>query len=178
MTAEPAFQRILTWKTGSFENLPADLAQTRTIFTSYQGLLLETLQALDESKAGEAAATASPGSAEEMANLATMTSLAAMSRFEGVEFALACAPEKPSCSWGLERPEPMQQWLRQARQGFSLLGEQLKVGDLRQLWCKDQRHFITITPTGDGELCVGFQNKLSADKIRETLKAILAKWGS
>src|SRR5437899_5927064 len=36
MTSEPAFQRILTWKTGSFENLPADLAQPRTIFTSYQ----------------------------------------------------------------------------------------------------------------------------------------------
>src|SRR6059058_620571 len=26
LTAEPAFQRILTWKTGNFENLPADLA--------------------------------------------------------------------------------------------------------------------------------------------------------
>src|SRR5438270_12154047 len=42
LTAEPAFQRILTWKTGSFENLPADMAHPRTIFTSYQGLLLNT----------------------------------------------------------------------------------------------------------------------------------------
>ena len=72
----------------------------------------------------------------------------------------------------------MQQWLRQACQGFSSLGEQLKVGDLRQMSCKDQRLFIAATPTGDGQLCVGFQNKLSAEKIRETLKTILAKWGS
>src|SRR5205823_13152990 len=48
MAAEPAFQRILTWKTGSFENLPADLEKPRTIFTSYQGLLLNTVQAFDE----------------------------------------------------------------------------------------------------------------------------------
>jgi CheY-like chemotaxis protein len=178
LQGEEAFREVFSWKGGNFEILPPEPERPRAIFTSYQGLLLETLQALDESKAGEATATASAGSAEETANLTTMTSLAAMSRFEGVEFALACAPEKPSCSWGLERPEPMQQWLRQVRQGFSSLGEQLKVGDLRQLSCKDQRHFITITPTGDGELCVGFQNKLSADKIRETLKTILAKWGS
>src|SRR6266852_4548142 len=48
LTAEPAFQRILTWRTGSFENLTADGGQPRTIFTSYQGLLLNTAQAFDE----------------------------------------------------------------------------------------------------------------------------------
>src|SRR6266498_5005733 len=48
ITAEPAFQRILSWKTGSFETLPADPTRVRTIFTSYQGLLLNTAQAIDE----------------------------------------------------------------------------------------------------------------------------------
>src|SRR6185436_288740 len=48
MTAEPAFQRILSWKNGSFETLPPDPTRVRTIFTSYQGLLLNTAQAIDE----------------------------------------------------------------------------------------------------------------------------------
>src|SRR5258708_17266194 len=48
LTAEPAFQRILTWKTGSFGNLPADAGQPRTMFTSYQGLLLNTAQTFDD----------------------------------------------------------------------------------------------------------------------------------
>src|SRR6266853_1382456 len=47
-TAEPAFGKILAWKTGSFENLPPEPDRVRTIFTSYQGLLLNTAQALDE----------------------------------------------------------------------------------------------------------------------------------
>src|SRR5256885_2956594 len=62
LTAEPAFQRILTWKTGSFENLPVDAGQPRTIFTSYQGLLLNTAQAFDE-----AASQVAEGAAEGVA---------------------------------------------------------------------------------------------------------------
>src|SRR5437867_4639622 len=45
LRGEPAFQRILAWKTGSFEILPADGDRERTINTSYQGLLLNTAQA-------------------------------------------------------------------------------------------------------------------------------------
>ena len=175
LKGEDAFRAVFSWKGGSFEILPAEPERPRTIFTSYQGLLLETLQALDESKASVAASAAS---AEEMANLAAMTSMADLSRYEGVEFVLSSAPDKPSCSWGLEHPEEMQKWLRQSCQNFRSLGEQLEVGELRQLSCKDPRHFITVTPAGEGELCVGFQKSLSADKIRETLKSMLSKWAS
>ena len=60
LVGEPAFQRILAWKTGSFEILPADETRDRTITTSYQGLLLNTAQALDEATA--VAPTAESGS--------------------------------------------------------------------------------------------------------------------
>src|SRR5215470_9691633 len=43
---EAAFQRILSWKAGGFETLPAEPTRTRTIQKSYNGLLLETAQAL------------------------------------------------------------------------------------------------------------------------------------
>src|SRR6266567_5172437 len=53
LRAEAAFQKILSWKAGSFETLPAEPSRPRTIFKSYNGLLLESAQAIDESR-GEA----------------------------------------------------------------------------------------------------------------------------
>src|SRR2546427_12367755 len=44
---EEAFQKILAWKAGSFETLPAEPSRARTIFKSYNALLLESAQALD-----------------------------------------------------------------------------------------------------------------------------------
>ena len=80
LRGEPAFQKILSWKAGNFEMLPAEPSRPRTIFKSYNALLLESAQALDESRGGvtrrrRAAPAASP--------------LAQVSQVEGVEFVLA-----------------------------------------------------------------------------------------
>src|SRR5580692_334464 len=48
LTGEAAFHRILSWKAGNFESLRTEPNQPRTIYNSYQGLLLETAQAQDE----------------------------------------------------------------------------------------------------------------------------------
>ena len=48
--SEEAFQKILAWRAGSFETLPAEPARPRTIFKSYNALLLETAQVIDESR--------------------------------------------------------------------------------------------------------------------------------
>src|SRR5436190_16592738 len=56
LRAEAAFQKILSWRAGGFETFPAEPSRPRTIFKSYNGLLLETAQALDEAR-GEATAT-------------------------------------------------------------------------------------------------------------------------
>src|SRR5882724_5307132 len=45
---EAAFQRILAWKSGSFENLPAEPGRERTITKPINALLLESAQAMDE----------------------------------------------------------------------------------------------------------------------------------
>src|SRR6266849_9732640 len=50
LSGEPAFQKILSWRTGNFETLPAEPSRPRTIVKSYNALLLETAQALDESR--------------------------------------------------------------------------------------------------------------------------------
>src|ERR1019366_9115819 len=45
---EPAFRRILAWKSGTFENLPAESGRERTITRPVNALLLESAQAMDE----------------------------------------------------------------------------------------------------------------------------------
>ena len=54
MRGEEAFQKILAWQAGNFESLPAEPDRPRTIFKSYNALLLESAQALDESRHTEA----------------------------------------------------------------------------------------------------------------------------
>src|SRR6201996_5995288 len=45
---EVAFQRLLAWKAGTFENLPPEPKRERTIQKSVNALLLESAQAMDE----------------------------------------------------------------------------------------------------------------------------------
>src|SRR5579884_610169 len=99
LTAEAAFHRILSWKAGSFESLPSEPDRTRTIFNSYQGLLLETAQAQDEAANQANGASGANGSP-----------LAALSRSPGVQYVLVLKPEgvQPNYeSRGLENPLPM-----------------------------------------------------------------------
>src|SRR5436853_2859810 len=94
LSAEPAFQRILTWRTGSFENSPADLEQPRTIFTSYQGLLLNTAQAFDEAASVATEAPADGAAAAEA--VSTAPQLAELSQMDGGEFVLSLGMDKNS----------------------------------------------------------------------------------
>ena len=104
MTGEAAFREILSWRSGNFEILPADPGRARAIHISYQGLLLDSAQALDESK-GPA-----PGTEPEAAGQTpggAPAGLAALGRFEGVGFVLAIPPDDkaPVDSWSLENSD-------------------------------------------------------------------------
>jgi len=178
LTAEPAFQRILTWKTGSFENLPADLTQTRTIFTSYQGLLLNTAQAFDEAASQILEGPKEGSAAAEAASSAPR--LAELSELNGVEFVLALGTDKNSTqdSWGLDNPKPVAEWMRSTLEDFNALGERLQVGQLQQVVGTGLQRKIAVAASGKSELCVGFSAALSADQLRETMKSILSKWAS
>src|SRR5437016_5198579 len=82
---EEAFQKILAWKAGNFESLPAEPDRPRTIFKSYNGLLLESAQALDESRHTE---PPPPGPAGETPG-AHVSKLGALVQVEGIEFVLS-----------------------------------------------------------------------------------------
>jgi CheY-like chemotaxis protein len=172
LTGEAAFKVILSWKAGNFEVLPPDTARPRVIFNSYQGLLLETAQALDEAE-GHTTTTA-PG--ETAAQPTSVT--AEIARVSGVEFVLRVMAEKKQSveSWGLENVEQMSDWVRFVGQRFQALGERLQFGQFRQLEGFGLQRHVAVTSQADTGLCVGFRRTLSPEQVRETMKHIVSKW--
>ena len=170
LSGEAAFKRILSWKTGNFETLPPEPARPRAIFKPYNALLLETAQALDESRGLDAAAP--PGSAASL--------LASLAQFQGLEFVLVLKPgaAKTFDACGLEDPEPMAQWTRQTLEGFRSLGDRLKVGAVRQMECLGLQRQTALAPQGENVLCVGWQHTLSAGQIQDMMKKVVVLWAS
>jgi CheY-like chemotaxis protein len=172
LRGEPAFQKILSWRTGSFETLPAEPNRPRTITKSYNGLLLETAQALDEQ---HAAATAEHGPSS------PATPLAQVSQIEGVEFVLLLkegGPDAKPEARGLENPERAAAWTRQTLEGFRSLGDRLRAGPLEQIEGLGPQRHVALAHQGDTEFCVGWKLALTAAQIRETMKKVLALWAS
>jgi len=179
-TGEEAFREILSWKSGSFEILPAEPNRPRTIHNSAQGLLLDSAQALDELRDKQAVeGTPAPTPA---ANAATANSvLAPLARFEGVEFLLTIPVDEqaPCESWGLENTPEVAAWARTAQKQLRQLGEILGAGELAQVtgtgW---QRHWGFSADDKKGLLCAGFRRTLPKEKAEQTMKHIFAKWVS
>jgi CheY-like chemotaxis protein len=171
LMGEEAFREIFSWKTGNFETFPAEPGRTRSMFNSYQGLLLDTAQSIDESQQPEP---------ESEGEEAVPSAVAALSRFKGVEFVL-CLPEsaeaKPD-SWGLENPEPLAEWAKKTRQGFHTIGERIKAGEINECVASGSLRFVLLTPKGNAILCAGFEKALPLDEVRETFKAMVVKWTS
>jgi CheY-like chemotaxis protein len=173
LRGEPAFHKILSWRAGNFESLAAEPSRPRTIFKSYNGLLLETAQALDESRnhdighsKGGASASSSP--------------LAQLSQVGGVEFVLALKDgdqEQPQAR-GLENPEYMGAWTRSCLERFRALGERLQAGPLEQIEALGPQRNVAVTRQGDTEFCVGLTTSMNPEQIRDTMKKVLALWAS
>ena len=149
LTGEAAFQKILSWKAGNFEILPGDPERTRTIFTAYQGLLLNTAQALDEAASQAPRVEANPEAADG-SDTSVFTSaplLAELSQLHGVDFVLALGVDKLKTQdyWGLENPQQVADWTRETLKNFQALGDRLQVGQLQQVLGLGRQHKVTLT---------------------------------
>jgi len=174
LRGEEAFQRILTWKAGNFESLPGESSRPRTIFKSYNALLLESAQALDESQNGVVPHT--NGEAQR----SPIIGLAALAELDGVEFVLAAKADqsaKPE-SRGLENPDRLAAWAHQNLERFRVLGEQLQAGPLEQINGLGPQRHVAVAQRGNSELCMGWRHSLTSDTIRDSMKKALALWVS
>ncbi len=171
---EAAFQRILAWRTGSFESLPAEPARARTIFKSYNALLLESAQAFDESRStepiAEAQAVVSPA----------VAAMNAVAQLDGVEFVLVAKsdPEKTFESRGLEGPEAKADWTRDTLARFSGIADRLSAGPLQQIEGLGPQRHVGLAPAEAGSLVVGWQAKLAGHEVAENMKKAVALWAS
>ena len=173
LKGEIAFRRILSWKTGNFEILPAEPERNRTIFNSYQGLLLESAQALDEAKGQPAGGDGAAGSA------AAVSPLATLARFNGVEFVISVSGDDSKFeSWSSENPEPISKWVRQTMRRFRELGEGFQAGELNQLEGLGPQCHVAMVSKANADLCVGFHRSLSQDLVRDTMSKIVTQWAS
>ena len=171
LRAEAAFQKILSWKAGSFETLPAEPSRPRTIFKSYNGLLLESAQALDESRGAISPEGATPAAASPLAQL---------SQVEGVEFVLAIktGPGGEQFARGLENPERVSAWATQSLEHFRGLGDRLRAGALEQVVGLGPQRHVILARQEDTEFCVGWKHTMTLGQIREMMTKVLALWAS
>ncbi len=162
-----AFLEMLRWRSGSFEILPSDVPRPRTIFSSYESLLMETAQSIDESDADLPAA--------EPAN-----ALGGFARYKGVQFVVAVegANHRQFEQWGTENPEEMATWIHENTRAIRALGERLQAGPLEQIEALGPQRHVAIISSDAQDLGVGFTRSATLPYIRETMKQIEAKWVS
>ena len=169
LSAENAFKQILSWKVGSFELLPEEPERTRAIFTSSQGLLLDTAQAIDEA-----------GAAPESSSVAEqLPRLARLGRTKGVEFILSRNEAGEVERWSCDNPEPVSAFAQRVVEEFRSLGTELGAGPLGEvLGFGPQQHVaVAVTPENTA-LAAGFHRSLTPDQVKTALHQMLNKWAS
>jgi len=169
LAGEAAFQKILSWRAGMFETLPAEPNRPRKISKPYSTLLLESAQALDESRITDDGAS-SPSSVP-------MTELA---HVEGLEFVLTMKSDATGKSEarGLENPERMEAWARQNLERFRALGERLQAGPIEEITGLGPQRHVAIARQNDMEFCVGWRHSMTLQQVNDMMKKVLALWAS
>jgi CheY-like chemotaxis protein len=181
---EAAFQKILSWRAGIFETLPPEPSRPRVIQKSYNALLLESAQALDESRNGgppeESQAESPNGETPNGSQHAPRSPLTESSQIEGVEFVLALKPEEEGKreARGLENPEQVAHWTRQTLERLRGLGERLQAGPLAQAECLGPQRHVALAGCDGTEFCVGWRHSMTAEQVRQMMRKVLAVWAS
>lgn len=173
---EAAFQRILSWKSGTFESLPAEPARERTITKPVNALLLETAQAMDET----AAPNHSTSEAGEQADhRKTVWRLAALTR-EGADFVVSLSGEDRANAegWGTEATQELGRWMREALASCQHLGQGLDAGPFSHIESKNMAHRLVLLPQDDKAFLVGWPADAEASRIKDQSQKMVAAWES
>jgi CheY-like chemotaxis protein len=176
-TGEAAFRRILEWKSGSFENFPAEPNRERKITKPANALLLEAAQAMDETSG-----PASGHSQEEAVKAGHRKAawrLAELSR-AGADFVVSL-PEDAEASpeaWGTDPTQELADWLRYATVACGELSQSLQAGPLESLEGRGLDQTFVLLPEGERTFLVGWPATAAPAKMSEQSKQLVASWGS
>lgn len=174
---EAAFQRILAWKSGTFENLPAEPTRERTITKPLNALLLETAQAMDEVAAPDH--PTSREQAEQANHRQTVWRLAALTR-EGADFVVSLTEAAPGGAegWGTDATQEIGRWMGQARASCERLAQRLEAGPWSHLEGKGLGQRMVMLPHEGKAYMVGWPADAEASRLLEQSKKLIASWES
>jgi CheY-like chemotaxis protein len=168
---EPAFRRILQWKSGTFESLPPEPDHDRTINKPINALLLEMAQAMDE--------VANPGAnaSEGAAHRKTVWKLSTLTR-EGAEWVVSAGEAGYSEGWGTQNANEAAAWMRQAGESCKRLSERLEAGPLSHIeGCAMERRLILL-PCDKKAFLVAWPLDSDSHRTTEQTKQLVASWES
>jgi DNA-binding NarL/FixJ family response regulator len=170
---EMAFQRLLAWKTGTFENLPAEPDRERTINKPVNALLLESAQSLDET----AHPSTEPDSVESTLHRKTMWKLAQLTR-EGAEFVVAVPLAGGEAEGlGTQNAAQLGQWTQRAAEISRRLGDRLEAGPLSHVAGQSMDRQAVVLVRGDRGFLVGWPAD-AAENLPEKSRKLVASWDS
>ncbi|MEY4388248.1 MAG: hypothetical protein RLY20_3531 [Verrucomicrobiota bacterium] len=172
LKAEEAFQHILSWKSGSFEVLTAEPDHPRIIQVSYNALLLDTAQAIDEARSGTQMEGMPAGEGRQKID--------PISSIEGLEFLLVLKSgvNKPAEVRGLENPEGATAWTRKTLERFRHIGDSLHIGQPETIIGLGMLNHLCLTQQAGNEFCIGWNKNKDAADIRKATKKAAALWAS
>jgi len=171
---EDAFKYVMSWRSGTFENLPAEPNRERVIFNSVQGLLLDSAQTMDEIAAGEV-----PGSGGEKEDGGS--ALARLSKqAPGVEFVLTASltKKKKFEHHACENADQVAKWARDTFNKFSSMGEMLKAGQLSHVVALGSQRNAGLASNGSDVICVGTNSRMKPEQVLDATKKVVAQWAS
>ncbi|HEY1718070.1 MAG TPA: response regulator [Verrucomicrobiae bacterium] len=168
---EAAFRRILKWKSGAFENLPADLGHTRTITKSVDALLLEAAQTDDLG--------GSPNPAKQAGHQQFVERLTALA-YEGAEFVVSIPSNKQDEveSWAIQDTKKLVSWVRHVEKSAQRIGDNLNAGPLNYVAGHNLECRLLLLPQDGKTFVVGWPPAANAGRLLEQTKKLANTWAS
>ena len=171
---EAAFHRVLAWRTGTFENLPAEPDRERTIQKPVNALLLESAQNMDEAinPSEEPASVASASHRKMMWKLSQLTR-------EGADFVVAVPLEgqgEPE-ALGTQSVAALSKWTRHAAEIARRLGDRLEAGPLLHVAGHNLERQVLMLSHGDRAFLVGWPTEVT-ENLPEKSRKLVASWDS
>jgi len=171
---EAAVRRVLAWKSGTFENLPAEPGRERTITKPVNALLLDAAQSMDE--------TANPVETElieQTDHRKTVWKLALLMR-ESAEFVVTIPREGEIEAWGTQSQtaEPLAVWTRHAMDVAKHLGEHLEAGPLLHIAGSSTERHVMVLSREDKTFLVGWPPDADVGQLLGKSKKLVASWDS
>jgi CheY-like chemotaxis protein len=169
---EVAFGRLLKWKGGTFESLPAENGHIQTINKSLEALLIESAQILKK--------IANPTTSQEEEETKFITRMTAMA-YEGAEFVVTVPVKKENTAKGygsIQNVDRLAAWARQAEKAAHRLGEEFGAGLLTHIAGHSlEQHLLLVLENGR-TFVIGWPLTADSSHLFEQSKKLAVTWAS